>query len=449
MSVKHSALNRRRLVQSSAATVAIAGTGLVAQNTLAGPGADSASRSRTAAQEVTTVSVLMWSNGPIIDGHFDDRVAAFNEAHDGEVEVSLEFLPYDQYWQKLQLAYASGSDLYDTYFWDVQAYGHFKRDLIMNLQPMIDAAGALDPAEYPVELFEPWKLDGENMFAMPENFQTIALYYNKDLFDAEGLEYPTDTWTYDQVIEAATALTKREGDRVNQWGMNLGNLAVWWGLQTVSWAKGDAFFDTFLEPTTFQFSNPANVETLDFARSLVNDHQVAPRPSVAEQDSDITGFASGRVGFVIDGSWSISGFAELPFNWGIAPIPLMEDNRVVPYFMGGWVIAKDSQVAEAAFEWARWSGNEYQDQMAAEHDWIPVKTSARDLEVTVEGQPDGYRAVIDALSDARIGDVYSENTQQIWVEVFEPGLTSLLEENRDAAEVAAEMDEKANELLGG
>jgi hypothetical protein len=57
--------------------------------------------------------------------------------------------------------------------------------------------------------------------------------------------------------------------------------------------------------------------------------------------------------------------------------------------------------------------------------------------------------VIDALADARIGDVYSENTQQIWVEVFEPGLTSLLEENRDAAEVAAEMDEKANELLGG
>ena len=449
MSVKHSALNRRRLIQSSAATAAIAGTGLAGQNALAGPGAPSTSRSRSAAQDVTSVRALMWSNGPIIDGHFDDRVAAFNEAHADSIEVTIEFLPYDQYWQKLQLAYASGNDLYDTYFWDVQAYGHFKRDLLMNLQPMIDAAGALDPAEYPVELFAPWKLDGENMYAMPENFQTFALYYNRDLFDAEGLEYPTDTWTYDQAIEAATALTKREGDRVNQWGMNLGNLAVWWGLQTVSWAKGDAFFDSQLEPTTFQFSNPANVETLDFARSLVNDHQVAPRPSVAAQDSDITGFASGRVGFVIDGSWSISGFAELPFNWGIAPSPLVESNRVVPYWMGGWVIPKDSEVAEAAFEWARWSGDEYQDQMAVEKDWIPVKTSARDADAAVEGMPEGYRAVIDALAEARLGDVYSENTQQIWVEVFEPGLTSLLEENRDPAEVAAEMDEKANELLGG
>jgi multiple sugar transport system substrate-binding protein len=314
---------------------------------------------------------------------------------------------------------------------------------------MIDAAGALDPAEYPVELFEPWRLDGANLYGMPENFQTFALYYNKDLFDADGLEYPTDQWTYDDYVAAATTLTKRDGDRVNQWGANLGNLAIWWGLQTVSWAKGGAFFDKQLEPTQFQFSDPINVETLDFIRALVNDHQVAPKPSVAEQQSDITGFASGRVGMVIDGSWSISGFAELPFNWGLTTSPLVEGNRVVPYWIGGWVIAKESEVAEAAFEWARWSGDEYQEQMAVEKDWIPIKNSVRAGEEVTAGMPEGYRAVIDALESARIGDVYSENTQQIWVEVFDPGITSLLEENRDPAEVAAEMDEKANELLAG
>ena len=449
MSISRTSLNRRRLIQTGATAAAITGTGASLAPSVSATGAAPAvSRAGARAQGGTAVRALMWSNGPIIDGHFDARVAAFNEAHAGAIEVQLEFLPYDQYWQKLQLAYASG-DIYDVYFWDVQAYGHFKRDLIMNLQPMIDAAKALDPAEYPVELFAPWKLDGTNLYAMPENFQTIALYYNKALFDADGLAYPDDTWTYDNIIEAATKLTKRDGDRVNQWGMNLGNLAVWWGMQTVSWAKGDAFFDKQLEPTKFQFSNPTNVETLDLVRSLVNDHKVAPKPSVATQNSDVTGFASGRVGLVIDGSWSISGFSELPFEWGIAPIPMVGTERVVPYFIGGWVIAKASQVAEAAFEWARWSGNEYQDQMAAEHDWIPVRNSARDSAVTVEGQPEGYRAVIDALADARIGDVYSDNTQQIWVEVFDPKITQLLEENLDPATVAAEMDQQANGMLGG
>lgn len=446
MTNRNHSLNRRNLVR---ATAGAAGAAAIAGRTsLAGASPSSSRMPRTTAQDGTQVRALMWSNGPIIDGHFEDRANAFNEAHAGDIQVNLEFLPWDQYWQKLQLAYASG-DIYDTYFWDVQAYGHFKRDLILNLQPMIDAAGALDPAEYPVELFDPWRLDGENLYAMPENFQTCALYFNRELFDADGLDYPDDKWTYDQLIEAATTLTKRDGDRVNQWGMNIGNLAVWWGMQTISWAKGDAFFDKVLEPTKFQFSNPDNVETLDFVRSLVNDHKVGPKPSVASQQADVTGFASGRVGLVIDGSWSMSGFAELPFEWGMVPIPLMEGNRVVPYFMGGWVIAKDSDVAEAAFEWGRWSGDEYQDQMATEHDWIPVKTSARESDATTQDMPEGYREVIDALADARIGDVYSDNTQQIWVEVFEPNITQLLEENLDAAEVAAKMDEDANALLEG
>src|SRR5687767_1413663 len=141
---------------------------------------------RAGAQDGQQIKALMWSNSPTIDGNFEKRAQMFNDAHAGQYQVNLEFLPYDQYWQKLLLSYSSG-DIYDVYFWDVQAYGHYKRDLILNLQPMIDAAGALDPAEYPVELFEPWKLDGENMYAMPENFQTFALYYNKELFDADGI----------------------------------------------------------------------------------------------------------------------------------------------------------------------------------------------------------------------------------------------------------------------
>ncbi len=438
-------LTRRKLVQ---ATGAAAGAAVLATGAAqAAPGHRGSSRLATA-QDATTVRALMWSNGPIIDGHFEDRMNAFNEAHAGEIEVDLQFLPWDQYWQKLQLAYASG-DPYDIYFWDVQAYGHFKNGLIKNLQPLIDETGALDPERYPTDKFDVWRLDGENMYAMPENFQTFALYYNKALFDAEGLEYPNDTWTYDDFVAAAEALTKRDGDRVTQWGCNTGNLSVWWGLQTLSWAAGDAFFDQQLEPTKFQFANDANVEALDFVRALVNDHKVAPSPSVASNSPDTTGFQSGMVGMVLEGSWSISGFAELPFEWGLTTSPLWKDNRVVPYWLGGWVIAEESDAAEAAFEWARWSADEYQMTMAGEHDWIPILNEARDSDVATEGMPDGYREVIDALSEARIGDVYSENTQQIWVEVFEPGLTSLLQDNRDAAEVAAEMDEKANELLAG
>lgn len=446
MSSHRQSISRRRLIQSTALGAGAAGLGI--QSILASGSAPARVARVSTSQEATRVNALCWSNGPIIDGHFTDRMNAFNEAHSGSIQVDLQFLPWDQYWQKLQLGYASG-DVSDVYFWDVQAYGHFKRELLLNLQPMIDSTDLLDAAKYPTALFEPWKLDGTNMYAVPENLQTIALYYNKTLFDAEGLAVPDDTWNYDQIVEAAIALTKRDGDRVNQWGMNAGNLNVWWGTQTLAWARGDAFFDKVLEPTKFQFSNPANVESLDFVRSLVNDHKVTPTPATAAESGDTTGFQSGRVGLVVEGSWQISAFAELPFEWGVTSIPMVGDQRVPAYFMGGWVIAKDSEVPEQAFEWARWSASEYQPVMATEHDWLPIQNDVRASAATTDGLPEGYRAVIDALDTARIGDVYSSNTQQIWVEVFEPKMTELLNDNRNTTEIAAEIDGAANALIEG
>lgn len=248
-------------------------------------------------------------------------------------------------------------------------------------------------------------------------------------------------------MEAPRGLTQRRGERVTQWGMTLGNLAVWWGLQTLSWAKGTAFVDQQVEPTKFMFNDPANVETLKFAQDLIHVEQVAPSPAVTESSPDTTGFASGRIGMQLEGSWAISGFRELPFEWGMAPLPQLNGTRVPPYWMGGWVIAKNSAVSEAAFEWARWSATDYQPTMAQEHDWIPIRNDARTSEAMVSGMPAGYQQVIDALPNARLGDFYTTNVQQIWVEAFDPNLAQLFNGEATPEAVAKAIDEKANAML--
>jgi multiple sugar transport system substrate-binding protein len=430
-----SAHSRRGLLKASAATAGAAALGV----------APRLSRSASA-QDAQKVRAMMWQVSPIVDEHFQNRATAFNEAHAGEIEVDLQFLPYDQYWQKLQLSYAA-NDPFDLYYWDVQAYGHFKNNLLKNLQPNLDAAGLFDPAQYPVELFEPWKLDGTNYFAVPENLQTMALFYNKTLFDAAGAAVPDNTWTYDNVIEAARALTIRNGNRVSQYGMALGVLGNWWGMQTISWARGATFFDNIVEPTKFQFSDPANIETLKFMQDLVYTEKVVPEPAVAEASPDTANFGSGTISMIVEGSWAISGFTELPFEWGMAPLPMIGTNRVQPYWMGGTVVAQASKVADAAFEWSRWSAVDYQPTIAAERDWIPVLNSARESDAMYEGMPAGYKEVVDALSTARLGDFYSANNQQIWNEVFGPNIQRLLANDGTPEEIAAEIDEKGNALL--
>lgn len=447
-------LNRRQFLKAVAAgTSTLALGSLVGCGSGGGTGGGAAAPSAQSgaappAAEGGTVRALAWSNGPAIDDHFKQRVAMFNEAQGGKSTVDLQFFPYDQYWQKIDLAYASNQP-YDTYYWDIQAYGHYKRDLLLNVDSYLkDSSALIDEAAYPVKLYDPWKFDGANLYGVPENLQSMVLYYNKDLFDKAQLPYPDDTWTWQDAVAAAQKLTIREGDNITQFGMDMGALSVWWGLQTISWSQNDAFFDKELEPTTFQMNKPANIEAIRFVQDLIWKEKVAPnaaqRTAVGQ---DVGVFQSGRTAMIPDGSWSIANFGSLPFKWDIAPLPKWNDTRVVPYWLGGWVITKGSKVPQEAFNYANWSATEFQDQMAKDHDWIPLQNAARTSNDMLQSMPGGFKEALDAVQNAKIGDLYHRNSQQILNEVLGPTFTQVWDNQLTPEDAAKQIDEKANALL--
>src|SRR5690606_12681058 len=71
-----------------------------------------------------------------------------------------------------------------------------------------------DPAAYRQTLLEAYSTDGTS-YALPSSFSDVVLYYNADLFDAAGLEYPTNDWTWEDEKAAAEALTDAAA---GQWG---------------------------------------------------------------------------------------------------------------------------------------------------------------------------------------------------------------------------------------
>ncbi|GMQ64580.1 ABC transporter substrate-binding protein [Vallitalea maricola] len=48
------------------------------------------------------------------------------------------------------------------------------------------------------------------LFGIPQGIQVDVLYYNKDMFDEAGVDYPTADWTLDDLREAAIKLTNDE-----------------------------------------------------------------------------------------------------------------------------------------------------------------------------------------------------------------------------------------------
>ena len=55
-------------------------------------------------------------------------------------------------------------------------------------------------------------------FGLPKYHGALALFYNKDLFDAAGVDYPTGEWTYDDYLAAMKKLTVRKEGEIVQWG---------------------------------------------------------------------------------------------------------------------------------------------------------------------------------------------------------------------------------------
>lgn len=427
---------------------ALAGSALA----LAGCSPSSSSTSPAPAPTSTEVigksdlTVYAWTNGTAIDQNFKKSVEAFNKEYSGKFTAKINFLPYDQYWQKIQLQYAANQP-FDMYYWDVQAYAHYKKGLLANLQGAVDASELADASKYPLDLFKPWKFDDANLYGIPENIQSMALFYNKAHFDAAGIAYPDATWTWDKVVETAAALTKKSGDKVTQWGLDIGDLGVWWGIQTLAWSAGTAFFDKPLEPTAFQLNDPKVVEAFAFVQDLMWAKHVAPRPDERDANNQAGGFAGGVISMAPGGTWNITSYQQMKDGWGMAPLPLYQGKSVMPYWLGGWVIPKESAALTAAETFALWRATKFQDQMAADHDWIPVQNAARESDAMLKGMPDGFKDAMAGITSAQIGDLYTSNSQKILDQVFSPNLDQLFRNKQTPQDTASKMQEAATALL--
>ncbi|GAB4434114.1 MAG: hypothetical protein OHK0015_23610 [Chloroflexi bacterium OHK40] len=442
-------LSRRqflRLAAASTASLALAACGAGSQSPAAEPSATQAPAQVSGQPQ--KIRAMMWNNSPVLDENFKLRAQMFNEVHQGQYEIDLQLLPYDQYWSRLDLAYAA-NDPIDTYMWDVQAYSHYKAGLLRNLQADFAAVEAFADAEqYPLELYDYWRFDGTNLFGLPENIQMMALYYNKDIFDAAGIPYPDATWSYDKLLEVARELTITEGGETTQWGFDKGALGAWWGAQTFGWAAGSAFFDKVIEPTKFTVSDPRNVEGLQWLQDLVYVHKVAPDATQAAAIAqDVSLFQTGKLAMVADGTWYMSSNANSPFAWDMAPLPTWKGARALPFWFGGWVVANGSKAPEAAIAWATWSATEYQKELVKNRDWIPIRRAEREDPAYLEGLPGGFKSVMDTLPDARIGDLYHGKSAQIVNEIMGPTLGEVWNNNMTPQAAATDIDEKANALL--
>jgi len=134
-----------------------------------------------------------------------------------------------------------------------------------------------------------FKIDKDNAWAINTAIECFGLFYNKDIFDEAGIEYPPakfeDAWTWDKFVEVAKKLTiDKNGKNATEPGFDPNNIKRfgvsfenWYGPVSVHILNNGGDYIS-ADGTKFTLDQPEATRAIQRLADLINVHHVAPSP---------------------------------------------------------------------------------------------------------------------------------------------------------------------------
>ena len=323
----------------------------------------------------------------------------FNETNP-DINVTVDVSDWEAYFNKLQTLFAGGTPP-DVFAMDAPLYPDWQsRGVLKNLQPYLDAEPEVLDGFYPVTL-QAYETE-EGYFGLPRDFQTVVLYYNKDMFDAAGVEYPTDDWTLTDLREAALALTEdTDGDgTTDQWGFwaDMYDMELFWG-GAIWGSGGQVISDDYTE--TLLAEDPARDVWTMISEMMFEDGSMPDTGEAEQYGYDI--FLAERAAMTTIGHWVVPEYTAQGINFDVAAFPAGPEARATSVNSAGFVIAEASPNADAAWEFVKYAvGPSGQTRLAELGFAVPVLQSVAESPVFLEqaGADINQQVYLDALEYA-------------------------------------------------
>ncbi|ODT77881.1 MAG: ABC transporter substrate-binding protein [Pelagibacterium sp. SCN 64-44] len=293
-----------------------------------------------AAPAFAQVTIKVWSiDGTDRPGIGDVFAKEFDDAND-DITVEYRSIPFDDIVNESLRAFATGNAP-DLVSFDNPDFALFSsRGAMLDITDRVAASEVIDPANYFQGPLNSVTWDGK-LFGVPKYTDTIAVFYNKDLFAKAGIAEPPKTWA--EFTQYAEQLT----DKANN-------------------VYGATFSARAGEEGTFQFlpiiqmsgggydhvNTDGAVEVLDLWKSMI-DNGWASRDVLNLGQWDSTGtFNSGNAAMAVSGPWEIDRMvADAKFDWGVALLPTITEGGERSSALGGfnWGIMANTQHPDEAF----------------------------------------------------------------------------------------------------
>lgn len=328
-----------------------------------------------------TLTVAIWDNGQ--RAGLEEIMNDFTEATG--IKTEIQVVEWGSYWTLLE-AGASGGEMPDV-FWmhSNEAVRYMANDILLDLTDKIAESDKLEMDKFPEDIREMYQWN-DKTYAVPKDVDTIAIWYNKDMFDEAGIEYPDGSWTWDEFYDIAEKLTKEDGSQFG-FAANPSNEQDTW--MNIIYSMGGS---VLTEDNKSGFDDPNTIKAMNFVDKCIK-NVMPPAATMSETGTDVL-FSSGKVAMISQGSWMVSGFKDNDFiveHADVARLPKdAETGRSVSLYNGlGWAASANTSMPDEAFQLIEWFGTKDMQQKQA------------DLGVTMaayEGMSEGWVKSTDAFN---------------------------------------------------
>lgn len=297
-----------------------------------------------------TIRVAIWDNNQL--SGLQQIADEWSEESGCKVEFTV--MDWDSYWTMLE-AGVSGGEMPDV-FWmhSNNAIKYMESDVLLDLNDYIEKDDAIDMDNYFEGITDLYTQDGIH-YALPKDHDTIAVVYNKAIFDKYGVDYPTNDWTWEEFAEIAQEISQK-GAEDGVYGTYCNSNStqdVWYNI--IYSYGGKVISD---DKKTSGYDDPATIEAMKFVTEKIL--PACPSPdSMASTGAD-TMFQSGLVGMICQGSWMVNSFytADNAADYAWAMMPYADVNgdgqceaneRCSIYNGLGWSISSETKNPDAAW----------------------------------------------------------------------------------------------------
>ncbi|AEH51601.1 ABC transporter substrate-binding protein [Pseudothermotoga thermarum] len=290
---------------------------------------------------VTRIVITGWPGNPVEEQAIKNMVDAFNRKHK-DIQVVWEPIVGD-YKQTLmtRLSAGTGPDLFyvDVYVFEELA----KANVLLPLDSYIRRDN-FDLEDFFPSLVEAFKYRGK-IYGIAKDFSTLALWFNKEIFDKYGVPYLTNDETWESLLQKLRML------RDKGFETPLGLAADFNRVIPVIVSFGGRVVDP--ETLMIALGEPKSKEALQFYVDLVVKEKVAKEPASVGAGWLGEALARELVAVVMEGPWTI-GFMRESFpdtfkKMGIVEMPKGTQKSTMIYTVA-WAINRETPNKDAAWE---------------------------------------------------------------------------------------------------